>query len=73
MMLFDIAGGDLPPGDTVKCGNRTDLRKAQRRHDYQLLGPDSRNGGDRGFVDGNVYACGRCGADKFKRDVTPAQ
>lgn len=63
-----VAHGDFPPGDTVKCGNRTDLPKKFRRHIYTLLGRDVRNGAERGFVEGDVYACEVCGADKFKRD-----
>jgi len=63
----DIASGDLAPGNSIRCGNRTDLPKKLRVHDYQSLGEDTRNGGTRGFIDGEVFACRKCGADKFKR------
>lgn len=66
--FYDIAAGDFPPGDTVKCGNRADLPKTLRRHNYQELGPDVRNRGERGFVEGIVSACRVCGTDKFKFD-----
>jgi hypothetical protein len=65
-MIYDIANGDLPPGDTVKCGNRTDLPKKQRVHQYQSLGIDVRNGAAKGFLEGEVLACTACGMDKFK-------
>lgn len=40
---YDIAHGELPPGDTLRCGNRRDLPKKQRVHHWQDLGPDGRN------------------------------
>lgn len=64
-ILYDVARGELPPGDTTRCGNRTDLSKSQRVHPYTLLGVDVRNAGVVGFIYGNVRACKRCGADKF--------
>lgn len=55
-------------GWRLKCGLRTDLPKKERVHDYVELGPEMRNGADRGFINGTVYACYRCGMDKFKRN-----
>lgn len=66
-MTYNIAEGDLPPGDAIKCGNRTDLFRKQRVHQWQELGEDIRNGFARGFVTGIVSACSRCGLDKFER------
>lgn len=63
----DIASGDLAPGNAIRCGNRTDIPKKLRMHDYQSLGEDMRNGAERGFITGEVFACRKCGADKFKR------
>lgn len=54
-------------GWRLKCGLRTDLPKKQRVHHYVLLGRDVRNGAERGFIEGNVFACARCGNDKFTR------
>jgi hypothetical protein len=56
------------PGWTTKCGLRTWLPKKERIHNYVELGRDVRNGADRGFIEGTVYACQVCGMDKFKRD-----
>jgi hypothetical protein len=64
----DIAGGQLAPGNSIRCGNRTDLPLKQRRHAYQELGPDIRKTSGHGFGPGIVFACQLCGADKFKRD-----
>lgn len=58
--LYDIANGELPPGDTVKCGNRKDLFKSQRRHVKQDLGEDFFHG-----KLGRVEACMRCGVGWF--------
>lgn len=63
----DIANGDLAPGNAIKCGNRTDIIKKLRVHDWTSLGEDMRNGAERGFIMGEVFACALCGADKFKR------
>lgn len=57
-MLFPV------PGGRVKCGNRTDLPKKQRRHDWVTLGPDVRNRGSRGFEEVEIRACRECGTDK---------
>lgn len=62
----DIAAGDLAPGNSIRCGNRTDLPKKLRMHDFTCLGEDMRNGASAGFIHGNVFACRKCGADKFK-------
>ena len=53
---------DWPPGDAVSCGNRKDLPKKQRRHDWRSMGADICYGGDgfRGLA--MVEACIRCGA-----------
>jgi hypothetical protein len=66
--VYDIAAGDLPPGDTVSCGNRLDLPERQRVHHWQQLGPDVRNGAARGFAEGEVRACQLCGRDQFHRE-----
>lgn len=66
-MTFDIAAGELPPGDAVKCGNRRDLPKKQRRHDWQQLGPDVRHVNSGELEEVLVRACGRCGADDYHR------
>jgi hypothetical protein len=50
-------------GDAVTCGNRTDVPKLNRRHLYASLGMDTRNLGDKGFWDVEVFACVRCGRD----------
>lgn len=57
---YDIAAGDLPPGDAVSCGNRRDLFKKQRRHDFQVLGEDVQHG-----VTGVMRACCYCGTARF--------
>lgn len=60
--LWDLV---LPvPGDTVKCGLRTDLPKKQRRHTWVDLGTDVRNLGEKGFREVQIHACIICGADK---------
>lgn len=66
--LHNVAGGDLPPGDAVKCGNRADLTKRERVHRWQELGLDERRGNAAGqVVAGIVSACRRCGYDRFER------
>lgn len=55
-------------GWRMKCGLRTDLPKKARVHEYVSLGIDVRNYEERGTVHGEVFACARCGADKFKRN-----
>ncbi len=52
---------DQPPGDAVSCGNRTDLFKAQRRHDMRSMGLDVCHGGDGSFGPALVAMCTRCG------------
>lgn len=55
-------------GWRMKCDNRTDLPKKQRVHEYVELGADARNSGTAsGYIEGFVYACARCGTDKFSR------
>lgn len=66
-MTYDVAAGELVPGGTVKCGNRLDLPKKQRIHTYVSLGIDTRNCDVLGYVEGTVFACTTCGADKFRR------
>lgn len=63
----DIASGDLAPGKSIRCGNRKDNTKKERVHDFQSLGEDMRNGAAAGFIMGEVFACRKCGADKFKK------
>lgn len=60
----DLPGLFPVPGDRVKCGNRLDLPKKQRRHDWVTLGPDVRNRGSRGFEEVEIRACRECGTDK---------
>ena len=56
-------------GWRMKCGLRTDLPKKQRVHAYVELGEEQRNtGSELGYVPGFVYACTRCGTDKFKKE-----
>jgi hypothetical protein len=50
-------------GQAVTCGLRADLPKKQRRHEWVSLGMDTRNLGDRGFWDVEVFACMICGRD----------
>lgn len=70
--MFDVAAGQLVPGWRLKCGNRTDLPKKARVHAYQHLGTDLRNTGTAaGYVHGEVYACTRCGTDKFRAGRGP--
>lgn len=54
----------LQDASPVKCGNRRDLPKAQRRHRYIYLGTDPRHMNDGSFASLHVYACAMCGADK---------
>lgn len=52
------------PGDRIRCGLRIDLPKKQRVHDYVSMGIDTRNLGEVGFRDVDIFACAVCGADK---------
>ena len=54
---FPLAGG------LITCGNRKDLPKKQRVHDYVSLGIDIMNKGEKGIVEVIVFACSRCGRD----------
>jgi len=45
------------------CGNRKDLPKAQRRHDWVSLGIDTANKMEKGICEVLVFACTRCGRD----------
>lgn len=65
--IFPLAGAN-----PVKCGNRLDLPKAQRRHQRVYLGIDARHMNDGSFADLHVYACAVCGADKQTR-TPPAE
>lgn len=51
----------------ITCGNRLDLPRRQRVHQWVALGTDVRNCAARGFMDVQVYACSLCGRDKFSR------
>ncbi len=50
-------------GDLITCGNRVDLPKAQRRHDWVCLGKDTMNKQEKGICEVLVFACSRCGRD----------
>jgi hypothetical protein len=54
------------PGNAVTCGNRTDLPRKARVHDFVPLGTDTRNCGSRGFRDCEISACCHCGRDRKK-------
>jgi hypothetical protein len=56
----------LADANPVSCGNRRDLVKAQRRHDWIHLGVDTRHT-EAGFEDLHVYACAECGRDRQTR------
>lgn len=60
--IFPLAGAN-----PVKCGNRRDLPKAQRRHTRVYLGTDARHMNDGEIADLHIYACVVCGADKQTR------
>jgi hypothetical protein len=60
----------LDDANPVSCGNRGDLPKAQRRHDWRYLGLDTRHTEDV-FTDLHIYACAVCGRDRQTR--TPPQ
>jgi len=62
--LYDIAAGQLPPGGLVKCGNRRDLVKKQRRHRWQDLGETVMHG-----IEGTMRACQVCGTTEFHRGI----
>ena len=65
---YDIAAGDLPPGDVVSCGNRLELFRKQRRHDFEVLGEDVQHG-----VAGTVRACSYCGTSRFSASLDSSQ
>lgn len=69
MDQWDDPDAPLIPGNTVTCGNRTDLPRKQRRHVWVVLDRDVRNGGSIGFVEGRVSACDVCGRDRFERSA----
>jgi hypothetical protein len=52
---------------SIPCGLRTDLPKKQRVHHYIPMGRDIRNGGEKGFIELEIYACEKCGHDKAKK------
>jgi len=54
-------------GDAVKCGNRKDVPKLNRRHLYCYMGFDVMNAGTEGFRDVDVWVCVRCGAEDRDR------
>lgn len=63
--LLDLEGFKLAPGDAVSCGNRKDLVKAQRRHDWRELGIDDRHDPESGdFRPRRAFMCIRCGRDE---------
>lgn len=55
-------------GWRTKCGLRTWLIKKERVHEWAVLGTDVRNYEAYGAIHGTVYACVRCGTDKFSRE-----
>jgi hypothetical protein len=56
--IFPLAN----PG--ITCGLRLDLPKKQRTHTWIPLGSDTRNAGEKGFLDYQIHACSQCGKDK---------
>jgi hypothetical protein len=61
-----------PPGDVVKCGNRKDLVKKQRRHWYLRAGVDVRSMGE--FMEpqlAEIRICERCGFERVSRKPSP--
>lgn len=55
----------IPPENTPTCGNRADLPKKQRVHQWEYLGTDVRHGGEKGWnIEMDIYACVICGRDK---------
>jgi hypothetical protein len=63
----EIASHFPVQGWRMKCGLRTDLPKKERVHEYVKLGTEQRNSGTAsGYIHGTVYACYRCGADRFR-------
>lgn len=52
------------PGDTVKCGNRRDLPKAQRRHIWLDAGTDIRHRFSGEYKLSQIKICSRCGKDE---------
>jgi len=50
-------------GGLISCGNRRDLPKKQRIHDWMCLGFDTMNKGEKGICEVLVFACTRCGRD----------
>ncbi len=55
---------DLPAPNAVKCGNRRDLFKAQRRHDYRYMGADERTSVPGSKADMDIAVCIACGTEK---------
>ena len=64
--MFQVEPDFFPLADAnpVRCGNRADLPKKQRRHTKAYLGMDTRNAGDKGFKDFHIFACVVCGMDE---------
>jgi hypothetical protein len=57
-------------GWRMKCRLRDDLPKKERVHKFVLRGCEQRNSGtDLGYIYGWVFACVRCGHDRFKKDL----
>jgi hypothetical protein len=67
-MTDDEVAAHFPvQGWRMKCGLRTDLPKKERLHDYVKLGTEQRNTGtSHGYMHGELYACYRCGMDRFR-------
>ena len=49
--------------NNITCGNRRDLPKKQRVHDWVSLGFDTMNKSEKGICEVLVFACTRCGRD----------
>lgn len=52
-----------PPVAEFSCGNRRDLPKRERRHDWLDAGDDVRHHGSGYFLLSKIRICSRCGRD----------
>lgn len=62
---LDTATWQPVPGDTIKCGNRADLVKKQRRHWWLDAGEGTLHDSDGSYKQVTVYICARCGTTKY--------
>jgi hypothetical protein len=67
-VTYDTLADLFPLADPnpVRCGNRTDLPKKDRKHHYVCLGPDARHADSGEFREMWVRACTVCGMDKVQ-------